>query len=134
MSDWKETGKAKETKREDMDMETIRSSMQGPSNEPVEHYLDQSNPAESEPIILPDPPAEGEPEPAGYYPGRAMHPPEHKPQGAVGDVGDAERAESGAEKMEKRRFSGYGRGPETHEGKKSEPPEGWRPGGAEGKG
>lgn len=39
-------------------------------------------------------------------------PPGHRPKSAVGDIGDAERAESGAEKTEKERFMGYGRSPE----------------------
>ncbi|MBK8904564.1 MAG: hypothetical protein IPM53_25520 [Anaerolineaceae bacterium] len=39
-------------------------------------------------------------------------PPEHPPKSAFGEKGDAERAESGAEKTEKEHFSGYGRNPE----------------------
>ncbi|MCB8951635.1 MAG: hypothetical protein H6650_06425 [Ardenticatenales bacterium] len=54
-------------------------------------------------------------------------PAEHTPQRAHGDAGDAERAETGAEKTEKKDFYG----PANPEGSAPTPPEGWRPGGPE---
>ena len=54
-------------------------------------------------------------------------PAEHTPQRAHGDAGDAERAETGAEKTEKKDFYGPG----NPEGNAPTPPEGWHPGGPE---
>ena len=67
----------------------------------------------------------------------AAPPPDHQPKSATTELGDARRAETGAERPEVKlhhetaESSGEGR---PSEGKPPSPPEGWRPGGPEGGG
>ena len=64
----------------------------------------------------------------------AAPPPDHQPKSATTELGDARRAETGAERPEVKLHhetadvSGEGR---PSEGKPPSPPEGWHPGGAE---
>ncbi len=68
------------------------------------------------------------PLPPAEVPIDALAPPAgHIPQAAIGDIGDANRAETGAEKPEAKIIHGL-----TQEGGKPVPPTGWKPGGIEG--
>jgi hypothetical protein len=73
-------------------------AMQGETNVSPEPQSEPAEVADASP--LPEPKATPSPEP----------PPEHEPRPAIGERGQAERIESGAEKGEKEVF--HGRGPE----------------------
>jgi len=62
----------------------------------------------------------------------AAPPPDHQPKSATTELGDASRAETGAERLEVKLH--HETGDVRKEGKPAGTPEGWRPGGPEGGG